>query len=165
VHKDVRVLGEPARIERAVVRLLELARLALAPVFWSRVWAWAWNSVQWRTKNDDSVGPIEKERAKGAPAVGSARRSGEVVERERKVEHRGKRAKCEERSEVGFRDHQVAGCQDVHLERVLSRSSPSRASRESTLAPRSRCCSDAPALEHRRDESSDDPAHSSQLPP
>jgi hypothetical protein len=33
VHEDVRVLGEPARIERAAVRLHELERLAPAPVF------------------------------------------------------------------------------------------------------------------------------------
>jgi hypothetical protein len=89
VHEDVRVLGEPARIERAVVRLLELARLVLAPVFRSKVWAW--DSVQWRTRKDDSVGPIEKERAKRAPAVGSARASGGVVERGRKVEHGGRK--------------------------------------------------------------------------
>jgi hypothetical protein len=30
VHEDVRVLGEPARIERAVVRVLELTILARA---------------------------------------------------------------------------------------------------------------------------------------
>jgi hypothetical protein len=128
VHEDVRVLGEPARIERAVVRLLELARLALAPVF--RSWVRTRDSVQWRTRSDDSVGPIEKERAKSAPAVGSARRSGEVVERSGRStwrERQGemwialrRRVACCRLSERAYR----AGYLNVRIERVLSRSSP-----------------------------------------
>jgi hypothetical protein len=85
VHEDVRMLGKTVRLERVVEGLLELARLALVPVFQGRVRTY--DSVQWRTRNDSSVGPIKKEPAKSPPAVGSARRSGGVVEREREVEH------------------------------------------------------------------------------
>jgi hypothetical protein len=84
IHEDVSMLGEPACLERAVVGLLELAGLALAPALRHAVRAW--DSVQRRTEERDTVGAVERERAKRAGNSERECRRGRALEREREDE-------------------------------------------------------------------------------
>jgi hypothetical protein len=52
MHEDVRVHGEPARLERAVEGFLELARLVLAPALRGGVrQAWDYVQAYWRRRH------------------------------------------------------------------------------------------------------------------
>jgi hypothetical protein len=87
VHEDVTVLGEPARLERAIVILLELAEPATEPALSQGIRAW--DVIQRRAGEKDALGAVEHD---GAESAGSGEREhgrGSAVERERQVEHCG----------------------------------------------------------------------------
>jgi hypothetical protein len=87
VHEDVTVLGEQARLERAIVILLELAEPAPEPAL--RQGIRTCDVVQRRAGEEDALGAVENERAERAGRRERERGRGSTVERERKVEYCG----------------------------------------------------------------------------
>jgi hypothetical protein len=87
VHEDMAVLGEPARLERAIVILLELAEPAPEPGLARRVRTWA--VIQRGAGEEDAVGAVEHDGAESAGSGERERGRGRAVEWERKVEHCG----------------------------------------------------------------------------
>jgi hypothetical protein len=135
LHEVVIVLGEPARLEHAVVALLQLAEPPPEPAHGRG--ARAGDGVEGRAGVEDTAGAIEHECAEHAGSRSNRRGRGRAVEREREVEHGGEESEMSRALSIEAKCAMpyVSGCRDGYLEKVLSGLGPS-VERERIALPR-----------------------------